>query len=79
MDMFTPPCTSSTPNHPHMNQTPCYLLLFICLADIAQDTGSWSRGRIKKGKRRDVKGQRQDARDFCYALGLDVDGHFFDV
>ena len=56
-----------------MNQTPCYLLLFICpLADIAQDTGSWSRGRIKKGK-------RHDARDFCYALGLDVDGHFFDV
>jgi hypothetical protein len=73
MDIFTPPCISSTPNHPHMNQTPCYLLLLICpLADIAQDTGSWSRGRIKKGK-------RHDARDFCYALGLDVDGHFFDV
>jgi hypothetical protein len=33
---------------------------------------------IKKGERRDVKGKRQDARDFCHALGLDVDSNFFD-
>src|SRR6266567_9002986 len=73
------PVTSNTPNHPRMNQATGYLLLFICpLADIAQHTCPRSREWIKKGKWCDVKGERQDARDFCHALGLDVDSHFFD-
>ena len=74
------PVGGNTLDHTSVNQMTCNLLLFFCpLADIAQHTGSRPRWRIKKRKRRDVKGQRQDARDFCYALGLDVDGYFLTV